>query len=224
MIKVMSGHAICMSKIETCMKCMSKRLVVQHAGGCLRQRGGLFALRVTRRGHLEAWRLRGFEPKIEDWTGRYLDKLRILERLEDCCCNWYWYWYCSLFAVCCPLLYYFHFYSCQCFMNNSNVLTRFNSTRGKGRRSLQSCFEGTPAPELDDNGWVKSMSSGHWKSGIRYWGIGNSGADIKSLRSGENWSEIGSKSISRWTPSKTMKNRWKSRKIIEDYRKSVKLY
>ena len=49
--------------------------------------GGLFALRVTRRGHLEAWRLRGFEPKIEDWTGRYLDKLRILERLEDCYCN-----------------------------------------------------------------------------------------------------------------------------------------
>ena len=50
-------------------------------------RGGLFALRVTRRGHLEAWRLRGFEPKIEDWTGRYLGKLRILERLEDCYCN-----------------------------------------------------------------------------------------------------------------------------------------
>ena len=32
--------------------------------------GGLFALRVTRRGHLEAWRLGGFE----DWRGRYLDK------------------------------------------------------------------------------------------------------------------------------------------------------
>ena len=178
----------------------------------------MFALRVTRRGHLEAWRLRGFEPKIEDWTGRYLDKLRILERLEDCYCNWYWY--CSLFTVYCPLLYYYHFYSRQCFMNNSNVLTRFNSTRGKGRRSLQSCFEGTPAPELDDNGWVKSMSSGHWKSGIRYWGIGNSGADIKSLRSGENWSEIDSKSMKadenhrrQW---KTDGNQRKSLKITEN--------
>ena len=48
--------------------------------------GGLFALRVTRRGHLEAWRLGGFEPKFEDWRGRYLNKLRTLERLGDRYC------------------------------------------------------------------------------------------------------------------------------------------
>ena len=62
MTKVMSGHAICMSKIETCMKCMSKRLMLPHAGGCLRQRGG-FNVSASRHpprplGGLEAQRLR----------------------------------------------------------------------------------------------------------------------------------------------------------------------